>query len=552
MRDSLFDGVGAKDEFGERTDDTVTVRRLTAVRRAVCHSAPVTLGVTVVALYFTLFLTTSWRIGDEGSIVYGAQRVTNGEVPYRDFFEVMGPGSFYWLALWFKVLGTSWVTSRLAVLATALASACAIYYMAARHCNSRFAPFPAVLYAVVTIPLWPGASHHLDSNLWALLAIAAVGGASQLSTRRAVIAGLFAGFSSTIMPQKGVLIFAALMLSVALQRGSLRNWRRVLSRIGWMASAFAAVGVSVLVFFWSQGALDDLLYANVVWPATRYHSVNVMPYGHGLIEWFLPSWSSVIRAVLPWTLAVVAIGAVLLPFAFIASLPVMGLLLSACRAIAPRHPLGRELPLTYVLAGFALFVSECHRPDIVHLIYGSPVLAVLVTLALAKMPSRGVVIARRALVGCLALVAMVLALIASMAQTTVETRRGVVHMFDRDEALDFLQTHVAPDENVFVYPYYPMYYFLANIRNPTRYSILMYHINTEDQFNEVIDALHRERVRFVLWDTFVAGENLTRWFPAYRHPPAEQQLLERYLTEHYRVVGIKNRFRILERVESSP
>lgn len=552
MRDALFDAVERHDEFGERTGDTLIVNRLSAVRRAVHRSAPVILGVTAVSLYFTLFLRTSWRIGDEGSIVYGAQRVANGEVPYRDFFEVMGPGSFYWLALWFKVLGTSWVTSRVAVLATALASAGAIYYMTARHCTSRFAFFPAALYSVVTIPLWPGANHHLDSNLWALLAIATIAGDSEISTRRALTAGLFAGFSSTIMPHKGILVLAGLTFAVAIQLRGMRNWQRVLPLAAWMVAAFAGVGVSVLVLFWLQGALGELLYANVVWPATQYHSVNVVPYAHGLVELFLPAWSSLIRAVLPSTLSAVALVAVLVPFGFTASLPAIALLLGACRAVSQRFTVCQDVPWAYAFAGFALFASECHRRDMMHLIYGSPVLAVFVSLTLVTIRSRGILVARRVLVGCLALVAVVLALIANTAQTTVETRRGVVHMFERDEALDFLHTHVAPGDSVFVYPYYPMYYFLANIRNPTRYSILMYHINTEDQFNEVIEALDRERIRFVLWDTFVAGENLTRWFPGYREPPADQQLLERYLTEHYQVVGIKNRFRVLERLDSLP
>ena len=42
------------------------------------------------ALYFFFFLRSLWRIGNEGSIVYGAQRIAEGGLPCRDFFEVMG------------------------------------------------------------------------------------------------------------------------------------------------------------------------------------------------------------------------------------------------------------------------------------------------------------------------------------------------------------------------------------------------------------------------------------------------------------------------------
>src|SRR4051794_34221469 len=70
--------------------------------------------------YFACFLRILWRIGDEGSIIYGAERVSQGQLPYRDFFEVIGPGAFYSLAFWFKALGTSWLTTRIAIMVTAI------------------------------------------------------------------------------------------------------------------------------------------------------------------------------------------------------------------------------------------------------------------------------------------------------------------------------------------------------------------------------------------------------------------------------------------------
>jgi hypothetical protein len=39
---------------------------------------------------------------DEGALIYGAQRV---QVPFRDFFEAMGPGTFHREALFFKLFG---------------------------------------------------------------------------------------------------------------------------------------------------------------------------------------------------------------------------------------------------------------------------------------------------------------------------------------------------------------------------------------------------------------------------------------------------------------
>jgi len=104
-------------------------------------------------------------------------------------------------------------------------------------------------------------------------------------------------------------------------------------------------------------------------------------------------------------------------------------------------------------------------------------------------------------------------------------------------------------EYVFVYPYYPMYYFLAGIRNPTEYSILMYNINTEAQFHKAISDLDRKKVRYILWDTYVEGQNLKTWFPQYEHPSRNNLEIERYIETHYEVQEIRNGFKIMQRRE---
>src|SRR5579864_8311548 len=52
---------------------------------------------------------------DEGIVLQGAERVLHGQVPYRDFFSFYTPGSFYFLALWFRIFGDSFIMARLSV-----------------------------------------------------------------------------------------------------------------------------------------------------------------------------------------------------------------------------------------------------------------------------------------------------------------------------------------------------------------------------------------------------------------------------------------------------
>jgi hypothetical protein len=182
-----------------------------------------------------------------------------------------------------------------------------------------------------------------------------------------------------------------------------------------------------------------------------------------------------------------------------------------------------------------------------HLLYGSPVLLIVVIVSVAQVRNQAGTVALRILATSSAVLALFLGALAIRPGVTVETRQGRVRMPEPDRALEVLQQNVAAGQHAFVYPYYPMYYFLANVRNPTRYSVVMYHIHTPQQFAEVIEDLERHRVKVVLWDTAVAGTNLVRWFPGYVDPPADQQLLEHYLRTHYRLVAVENNFRVLER-----
>jgi len=466
----------------------------------------------------------------------------------------MGPGTFYWLALWFKALGTSWLTTRVAVLTTALVSAGAIYYVTTRQYRGRMAVVPAALYTIVTLPSWPGANHHFDSNMWALLAFAVSVSAPQLTRKASVLTGVLAGVASTIMPQKGVLLVAALCLGKLMDGGRSRGWKDAVADMFWIVGPLVSVGAAVMAFFWSRDAISDLVYANLIWPATQYHSVNVVPYAHHLRELSYGRIEPLLAGVLPWPLSVVITALTTAPFIVVAVLPIVGAALVLHSMVARKRgaALAARVPWCYWCAGFALFASESHRADLMHLAYGSPILLIAAGVWLARASGMLAVMTRTILVSSVASLAALLALIAmTLPTTTTKTRSGEIQLFGQDEALDFLQQHVAAGEQVFVYPYYPMYYFLADVRNPTRYSILMYHINTRAQFDEVIRDLEDGQVRYVLWDTWVAGSNLTQWFPGYKDPPADEQRLEQYLDDHYEVVGVKNRFRVLRRMHGS-
>jgi hypothetical protein len=194
-----------------------------------------------------------------------------------------------------------------------------------------------------------------------------------------------------------------------------------------------------------------------------------------------------------------------------------------------------------------------HRKDIMHLIYGSPLLLILLFVIWdycfrnkRVIQSIGVGIVTISIISF----GSFNALDAAKANQKIVSRRGVLYGFKEDLALEFLIDKTIPGDYVFIHPYYPMYYFLADIRNPTRYSILLGNYNTDVQFNEVIEDLQSKHVKYVLLDTLISGAKAKTWFPQYKHTSKGSLRLEQYLEDHYKVIDMKNGFNILQHLEN--
>jgi hypothetical protein len=502
------------------------------------------------ALYLLPVTQLLHRVGDEGTIVYGAQRVLEGQVPYRDFLEMMGPGSFYWLALFFKLFGLGWQVTRFYLLFTGVATALLIYFITRRFVRGATSFVPCLFAVVMGLPFWSGCNHHWDSNLFALAALISFLKWQDGERLRWLMAtGTLAGVTSCFIQQKGLFLVLAFMIAIVSTPGLVRSRQRAFSAIGRLFAGYALVGISVVFSFYCTGALRDLLYANLVWPLSGYETVNQIPYGEGIADLAIAPCSFLLH-VLPVPCALLIVLLCLLPFVVIVVSPL--LIIASTIADARKSRISKLiLPapvMTLVLTGLALWLSEIHRSDMMHLLFGAPVLLIALFVSAERLFERrrienavaaamtlGVV-----LLGCLKLAEC-------RTSYKIETRRDTILNANQDDALEFLNNAVARREWVFVYPYYPMYYYLADVRNPTRFSILLYHYNTAEQFDEVIRDLESKHVKYVLWDTVVDGANLRTWFPAYVQPPQDQLRLERYLHSTYDVVSIKNGFRILRR-----
>lgn len=302
---------------------------------------------------------------DEGILLSGAHRLLAGELPYRDFWTIYGPGQFAVLAALFSLLGESlWVSRAWEILLRALLPVLA-YLIAIRISGWRVGTSVGV---VLLVWLWQFA----PTNYPVFPALAAVlAGTVLLLDGRWAVAGALVGAAALFRHDLGAYAALAHVLALGLvRRTGLRDYA-----LGLVAITVPAWLLLALAIPWRELVADLLTF-----PATVYPLVRGLPHP-------LP------RHELALSFGPIAVAFHLTPLlarALVAGLPLLvaGCAV-ACWRVWPRlAPGGRLGTLTLVLLAALSLRTALVRSDIAHLVPVSvPLVIVLATLA-ARLPRR--------------------------------------------------------------------------------------------------------------------------------------------------------------------
>jgi hypothetical protein len=222
----------------------------------------------------------SW--GDGLGYATKGERLAQGELPYRDFFDFVSTGTDLIYAGLFHTVGVSvWAPVVLMCFVAAAASVC-LTWLAGRMLSAPFVPFPALLFTGFV--LWGSLdpTHHWFSTLAALGAVAAL--FDGISTRRVLAAGLMCGVVATFTQSSGAAVLCALLVylwysSHQSERGLL--WKRSLLLCGAALLVFTATNGPFLI----AAGLDRWIADVIVFPLRYFGSVSANNW-HGTIPDF--------------------------------------------------------------------------------------------------------------------------------------------------------------------------------------------------------------------------------------------------------------------------
>src|SRR6266550_1589878 len=117
------------------------------------------------------FMHSIFRLGDEGILLHGAERLLRGRKLYIDFFEILPPGGFVILTIWFGLTGISIWSARLLAILTITGIAC-FTFLACRQA-SKHAPSSALVtigWAVMSQGSWTQINHSWFTTLFSMVA----------------------------------------------------------------------------------------------------------------------------------------------------------------------------------------------------------------------------------------------------------------------------------------------------------------------------------------------------------------------------------------------
>src|SRR5690349_10134912 len=90
------------------------------------------LAIVAAAVYAQAFYGRGLDVPDEGLLLHVADRLAQGQVPYRDVYFIYTPGWQYFLAGFFRLLGPSLAVEHALLFAVHIALVLVVYGLAAR------------------------------------------------------------------------------------------------------------------------------------------------------------------------------------------------------------------------------------------------------------------------------------------------------------------------------------------------------------------------------------------------------------------------------------
>ncbi|MDO8559837.1 MAG: hypothetical protein Q7S23_02245 [bacterium] len=438
-------------------------------------------------LMLALFLKWGHLVNqDEGLTLAGAWQVSQGLQPYRDFYDFITPGSYYFLAVVFKIFGPTYVVAKIFSLFLLLTSLYGVQRIAVQFSLGLWSWWPPLLWLLLSdhYVLINHNTYALVAAIWTIERALAAAGKTAVRWPSWLVVGLFAGATVMLHQARGAAVVAA---------------------VPWLALTFGVVPALAVI-----GGVALALLPLLAWPLPLLlQSLVVFPFAQYL----------------PFNQTGMALLAALL-----------GVYLGVA-LLSPSHWRDRRWVFLWG-CGVLLLASNFSQADRFHLLPAVFPIGVLIATVAARQHSRWPALMAASGTAVLAVI--------SIGFTAHRIASVGVRPFLqlRDPQLEQLvsrvQQTVAPEQPIFAAPFLPNLYFETQRRNPTRFNVLIYRHHPPAFFAEARASLEADPPPIILLNYYTTPEKFATFLPG--NPVTD------YIRQHYRYAETVNNIQVYRRV----
>ncbi|HWW22592.1 MAG TPA: hypothetical protein VNY78_01760 [Edaphobacter sp.] len=246
--------------------------------------------------YFSSFVLLNVPLvlwGDQVGFYNAGSRVVLGQLPYRDYFQIVPPGTDLTYALLIKHFGLQlWIPNLLMACLVAM-TALLMTLIASHLMRGPVILLPGLLLAGIILPASMDATHHWFSTIAVLAAVLVL--LKETTLPRIAAAGALCGLAACFTQTKGALAIAG--FTVYLIYGARRHtiqppkrWQEFLLLYG----AAAAVFMVINAYFIRAAGIGQWLFHVLIYPL-RYYSypsvnnwrvlIHDFPEHNGIWKW---------------------------------------------------------------------------------------------------------------------------------------------------------------------------------------------------------------------------------------------------------------------------
>jgi hypothetical protein len=231
---------------------------------------------------------------DEGIAAMGAWRILRGELPYRDFFAVETPLSFYIVAPLYALFGVSLTVGRVVAQFLGIGIVFCLFRLARRFIPAPlFAAVPLAFLCQAGVGIFPFASHHWFADLFCLAALVAADRAlASEGSAGWLLAGAAGALAFESLQDQGALILLGLGIVAALvpPAGSRRR------ALGQLLGGAVLAGIPLALIVLPRSGWAPVWRDLVAFPLTAYRETTgndlgiLQPFSEIAAQWTSGAW----------------------------------------------------------------------------------------------------------------------------------------------------------------------------------------------------------------------------------------------------------------------